>query len=143
MGYTHHDKISAINGFAVGAKGSEVALNADQEIISAIVADVSSGATTYALMPYAGTIEKISSVIDAALATNGDATISFYADTTAGTQITGGDLTIALSSTAGTVDTATPTAENVVTANQAIAVLTDGGSTNASRAEIQFILKRT
>ena len=142
MGYTHFDKVSA-NSFAIGQKGSEVDINPDYEVINAVITDVSSGADSYAIMPYAGTIEKISTVNTTALATNGAAAITFYLDTTAGTQVTGADIEIAASSAAGAVDTATPTAYNTVTANQAIAILTDGGSTNTSRAEVQFILKRT
>jgi len=142
MGYTHHDKVSA-NSFAIGQKGSEVDLNVDQEIINGVIDDISSASTHWMVSPYAGTIESIYSVIDTAITTAAAATISFKVGTTAASDVTGGDITIAAGATAGTVDSSTPTAERTLTAGQAVAMITDGGSTNASKAEISMVIKRT
>lgn len=104
------------------------------------IADVSTAASSYLLSPYAGTIEKIYSIIDGALGT-ADATLSFEI---AGTPITSGDITITqASSAAGDVDSSTPSAANTVSAGQAIELITDGLSTNAVAADIVMVLKRT
>ncbi len=142
--YSHfEDSNPCPTQYSIGAKGSEIDLNIDQEILNGVIDDVSTASIHWMVSPYAGTIEKIYSVIDTALATNGAAAISFKVGTTGAADVTGGGITIALSSTAGTVDSSTPTAENTLTAGQAIAVLTDGGSTNASKAEISMLVKRT
>lgn len=99
------------------------------------VADISTGASSWAIAPVAGTITKIWSVIDGAI-TVGDAALSFEL---AGTAITGGGITIAnAASAAGDVDSAVPTALNTVTLGQAIEIITDGGSTDAAKAVIMF-----
>jgi uncharacterized sodium:solute symporter family permease YidK len=99
------------------------------------IADISSGASSWVIAPVAGTISKIYTVIDGAIITV-DAGISFEIATVA---VTGGGITIAFTgSAAGTVDSATPTAANVVTAGQAIEIITDGASTNAVKAVVTF-----
>jgi len=78
--------------------------------------------------PVAGTITKLTSILEGAL-TVGDATVT---GSIGGTDITNGALTITqASSAAGDIDTATPTAANTVTAGQACA-LTVGGTNTAS-----------
>lgn len=94
------------------------------------VADlVGANAAVYRFVsPVVGTITKLTSILEGALAT-GNATVT---GSIGGTPITNGALTITQSgSAAGDIDTATPTAANTVTAGQACA-LTVGGSNTAS-----------
>jgi len=148
MGYTHHDKVSA-NSFAIGQKGSEIDLNVDQDILNAIIEDVSTADKTYVVAPYACTFEKAYSVLQGPITTAGAATINFYVGSTAATAVTGGALTIAATSSEGDVDVNAPTAENTLTAGQALVALSDGGSTTdtsggdtTSPARLSIILKR-
>ncbi|MCK5606461.1 hypothetical protein KAR91_31455 [Candidatus Pacearchaeota archaeon] len=97
------------------------------------IADISTGASSWVTTPVAGTISNIWTVIDGAIITV-DAGITFEIG---GTAVTGGGITIAFSgSAAGTVDSATPTALNTVTAGSAIEIITDGLSTNAVKAVV-------
>jgi len=97
------------------------------------IADISSAASTWVVSPVAGDITGITTVIDGAI-TVGDAAITFEIG---GTPVTGGGITIAYSgSAAGTVDSATPSAANTVTAGQVIEIITDGGSTDAAMAVV-------
>lgn len=97
------------------------------------VANISAAASSWAIAPVAGTISKIYSVIDGAV-TVANAGITFELG---GVAVTGGAITIAHSgSAAGTVDSATPTALNTVTAGQAIEIVADGASTDAAKAVI-------
>lgn len=104
------------------------------------VADLSAEATYYVVVPYAGTISKIESVIDGAVAT---------ADVTAtckigATGITNGVVTIATAdSAAGDVDSATPTALNTITAGAALnCVVTGGGAGGTPRGHFVFTITR-
>lgn len=83
--------------------------------------------------PVAGTITKLTSVLEGAL-TVGDATITA---SIGGTAVTGGALTIAQAgSAAGDIDTASPTAANTVTAGQAVALTVAGTNTATSSAMV-------
>lgn len=97
------------------------------------IADVSSAASSWCVSPIAGTISKIWVVLDKAI-TVANAALSFELG---GTAITGAGITAAYSGSApGTVFTSAPTALNTVTAGQAIEIITDGGSTTASKATV-------
>lgn len=97
------------------------------------VANISAAASTWTIAPVAGTISKIYSVIDGAI-TVANAGITFELG---GTAVTDGAITIAHSgSAAGTVDSATPSANNVVSAGDAIEIVADGASTDAAKAVI-------
>ncbi len=133
LGWDSQDEVFVYN---------EIPISLDEFVLTSVIDDVSSASIHWTVSPYAGTIEKVFSVIDTALATNGAAAISFKIGTTAASDVTNGGITIALSSAAGAVDSSTPTAENTVAAGQAIALISDGGSTNASKAEVVFKLKR-
>jgi len=93
----------------------------------------------YVVSPVAGTITKIYSVIDAAIA---------LADTTlvtkiGGVTVTNGTITIAYSgSAAGDVDSCTPTALNSVSAGTAIEIAS-GGETNTSGAHAHITIEIT
>lgn len=110
------------------------------DYITSEITDVSTAASHWVVVPYAGTIIKIYSVISGAIAT-ADAGISFEIG---GTPITNGGITIAYSgSAAGDVDSSTPTANNTVTAGQAIEMITDGASTNTIPARITLVIQRS
>jgi len=89
---------------------------------------------TWVVSPIAGTITKIYSVIDATIS----AADAILTCSIGGTAITAGAITVANGSTAGTVDSSIPSALNVVTAGQAISIVSDGGSTDAAGAVILF-----
>lgn len=99
--------------------------------ITCQIEDVSTAQSDWVVSPVAGTITKIYTVIDATI--TGDAALTTEIG---GTAVTGAALTIASGSGAGTVDSSTPTALNTVTAGQAIECITDGGSTNTSKATV-------
>lgn len=88
------------------------------------IADGSAEATHWMVSPVAGTISKIYTVTDGAVAT-ADITVTAKLGATA---ITGGVVTIATAaSAAGDVDVATPTALNTVAAGGAINFVVTGG----------------
>ena len=91
------------------------------------IADISTAGQIYVVSPVAGTISKIYSVINGAIATAN----SILTPKIAGTAITNGAITVAFSgSAAGDVDSSTPTAANTITAGAAIEIETDGASSN-------------
>ena len=95
--------------------------------------DISTASTSYIVSPVAGTITKIQTIINGAIAT-ADAVITGKIATTA---ITGGAVTIAYSgSAAGDVDSVTPSAANTVAVGNNINFTTNGASTNTIRATI-------
>ena len=119
---------------------NERSLSLDEFLLNVDMTDVSSAVSVWVVSPYAAKIKTIYSVINGAI-TVGDAAITVEIG---GTAVTGGAITIANSgSAAGTVDSATPTALNTVTAGQAIEIITDGGSTDASRATFTLVMQRT
>ena len=108
--------------------------------LTAVIDDISTAQSDWVVAPYAGTVTKIYSVIDAAI-TVADATLSFEIG---GTAMTSGNITVTQAgSAAGDVDSSTPSANNTVTAGQAIELITDGGSTTASKATITLVIQRT
>lgn len=106
--------------------------------LNAYLADISTAGQIYVVSPVAGTIQKIYSTINGAIAT-ADATLT---PKIAGTAVTDGAITVAYSgSAAGDVDSSTPSAANTVTAGQAIEVETDGASTNTIPVMITIEIK--
>jgi len=106
-------------------------------ILNVSLADVSTSSTVYIASPIAGTIEKIYTVIDGAIAT-ADAVLTASIGAAA---ITGGVVTIAnAGSAAGDVDVATPTAANVVAVGDQINIATNGASTNTVVANISILI---
>lgn len=93
----------------------------------------------YLVSPVAGTITKIWSVIDGALATGG-ATLTAAIG---GTPVTNGAITIAEpSSAAGDIDSATPSAANVVEVGDLITI-TPGGTNDATQSAVVSLLIET
>ena len=113
--------------------------NADavKKVIIAKITDLSTSGSTFVVCPFAGTISKIYSTIKNSISV-ADAALTFELD---GTAITGGAITVAYDgSAAGDVDSATPTANNTVTAGQAIEIITDGSSTTACETYITIVV---
>jgi len=105
--------------------------------ITVDMTDISAAGSVWVVIPYAGVISKLYSVINGAI-TIGDAAITVEL---AGVAVTGAGITIAnVGSAAGTVDSSTPTALNTVTAGQAIEIISDGGSTDACRATFTVVI---
>jgi hypothetical protein len=96
--------------------------------------DISTARSAWIVAPFAGTLSKIWSVVDG---TTSVAACVFTFEL-GGTAVTGGTLTIASGAVAGTVDSATPSALNTVTAGQAIEIISDGGSTGTVAATLSF-----
>lgn len=111
-----------------------------QEVLTLDIADGSAEGTYYLVCPHAGAITKIWSVIDGAVST-ADITLT---PSIGATPITGGLVTIATAaSAAGDIDSATPSAANVVTAGQAISFgVTGGGSGGSPRIHVAVVITR-
>lgn len=149
--YHHYTDVKGlkINGTAITATASELnimdgvvssAAEVDQFVLTGEIADISSAGSSWVVSPYAGTIEKIYTVIDGAI-TVGNAAITFEID---GTAVTDAGITIAHSeSGAGTVDSSEPSAKNSVDAGDAIEIITDGGSTDAAKAVVVLVMQRS
>ena len=100
--------------------------------------DLATAHSRFVVAPLAGTITKIYSVLDKAVAT----TDTILTSKIAGTNVTNGAITIAHSgSAAGTVDVATPSGANTVTAGQAIEIAGNGGTnTTTAHANITILM---
>lgn len=119
--------------------GSVVTDDAEQSVKSKIVSvpigDVSTAGSVWVVPGVAGTILKISNVIDTTI-TTANAGLTFEIG---GVAVTDAAITIAFSgSLPGTVDQSTPTALNVITTSDAIEVVKDGLSTVASNGVVTF-----
>lgn len=113
--------IDVQSGGAMSAPGGA---NLLQQVLHLDIEDASAEAVYYLVSPHAGTISAVYSVIDSAVLT-ADVTITGKIGATA---ITNGVVTITQSgSAAGDIDTATPTAANVLTAGQAMNFTVTGG----------------
>lgn len=99
------------------------------------IGDVSIADSAFVSPGVAGSIVKITNVIDAAI-TVADAGLTFEIG---GVAVTGAAITIAnAGSAAGDVDQSTPTALNVITATDAIEVVKDGLSSTSSSGVVTF-----
>ncbi|MFA6125526.1 hypothetical protein [Sphingomonas sp.] len=108
------------------------------KFLTVMIEDVSTAGQIYVVPGFRGKIKKINSVLNGAIATaNAVLTAKI-----AGTAVTGSTVTIAFSgSAAGDIDTATPTAANYFTDEQAIEIETDGGSDNAVQVVVTLELE--
>ena len=107
--------------------------------LHAAIADISTASSTYVAVPDGGKIIKIITALQGAIS-GGDAAITFEIG---GTAVTGGAITVANSgSAAGDIDTAEPTAANVVAEGGSIEMITDGGSTGAKKLGVTFVIRR-
>lgn len=114
-----------------GALNSPAGVSMKSLYISVDMTDISTAGSVWVSPGRACTYKRMVSVINGAI-TVGDAVITTEIG---GTLVTDGGLTIAnVGSAAGVVDVATPTAANVLTATQALEIISDGGSTDTCRA---------
>ena len=101
--------------------------------VQTTLANISAASSAWVVSPVAGKITRIHTIIDTAI-TVGDATITAEINTVA---VTDSSITIAnVGSAAGTIDSSTPTAANTVAVGDAIEIITNGGSTDTSIAQI-------
>ena len=121
-----------------GVTASAAELN-EQVLTMDVLTDETTG-DFYIIAPHAGTIDKIYTVIDAAIA---DADITVTASI-AGAAVTVGAVTIAYSgSAAGNIDIASPSAANTITAGAAIKLVVAGGTTDGGdRVHIAIVITR-
>lgn len=102
--------------------------------------NVSLASSHWVVSPISGTIGKIYTVLGTII-TTGDAIITAEIG---GTLVTDSSLTIAYSGSAvGDVDSSTPSAANTVAAGGAIEIITDGGSTVASKVQVTIFITPT
>ena len=117
--------------------GGTVSTGAGQNVktktFTTTITDISTAASYWVVPGVAGTITKISTVLYGAI-TSADAIVTAEIATVA---VTDSAITIAFTaSAAGDVDSSTPSAANVITAGQAIEIITDGGSTGTVRVDV-------
>jgi hypothetical protein len=105
--------------------------------ITSAIPDVSTVSSTFVCVPDGGRIIKI--ITHNKATTTGTAAISFEIDNVA---VTGGAISHTASGSANRVLTSEPTGANRVEENGTIECITDGGSTNASKMEITFVIRR-
>ena len=107
--------------------------------LHAAIADISPASSTFVPVPDGGKIIKIITSLQGAIS-GANAAISFEIG---GTAVTGGGITVTQSgAAAGDVDTAEPTAANVVLEDGTIEMITDGASSNAVKLNVTFIIRR-
>lgn len=123
-----------------GTQVSATATELNETFLTLDIADGSAEAVYYLLSPHAGTISKIWTVTDGAVGT-ADITITAAIGATA---VTGGVVTIATAgSAAGDIDSATPSAANVLTAGQAVNfTVTGGGAGGSPRIHLVMVVTR-
>ena len=101
--------------------------------------NVSAVEKVYVPIPFAGTVVKILTVLEAVVSSsNSTVTVKNAAGSSMGT------LTITASgSAAGDVDTLVPASNNTVTADSFITIESDGASTNTAKLRFVVVLDRT
>jgi hypothetical protein len=101
--------------------------------------NVSAVEKVYVPIPFAGTVVKILTVLEAVISSsNSTVTVKNAAGSSMGT------LTITASgSAAGDIDTLVPVSNNTVTADSFITVESDGASTNTAKLRFVVVLDRT
>jgi len=101
--------------------------------------NVSAVEKVYVPIPFAGTVVKILTVLEAVISSsNSTVTVKNAAGSSMGT------LTITSSgSAAGDVDTLVPASNNTVTADSFITIESDGASTNTAKLRFVVVLDRT
>jgi len=105
--------------------------------ITSAIPDVSSASSTFVVVPDAGRIIKIFAHNKAT--TTGTAAITFEID---GVACTSAAISHVASGSAGKKYSVEPTALNDVLEGSLIEAITNGGSTNASKMEITYVIRR-
>lgn len=123
------DTATAGQEFVADGAGSGVWVSSgNRRVFNQEIPSLNDNLTYYLVCPFAATVEQIDSVIHTAI-TGGDTVLT---GKISGTTITNGGITITQSgSAAGDVDTASPTALNIVAAGDTLEILADGVATGA------------
>jgi hypothetical protein len=110
--------------------------NVNKMYLTYEITTLNPAASYFMVVPVAATLEKIYSVIDGAI-TGANNVMTFEIG---GTLVTNGTVTITQSgSAAGDVDEAIPTATNVLTAGQALEIISNGGASNDIKCTLSFV----
>lgn len=116
-----------------GSVESVTGQNLKTKLVTVPIGDISTAGSVFVVPGIAGTIVKVSNVIDAAI-TGADAGLTLEIG---GTAVTDADITITqVGSAVGDVDQAIPSALNVITAAEAVEIVKDGLSTTASNGVV-------
>ncbi len=102
-------------------------------------ADFNTAASRFVVIPWAGTITT-AYVVNSVANTTTKTVITLEIG---GSLVTMSALEIAITAAAGTVVNQSPSAANVVTAGQAIEVITDGGGSPTMPGEVVLLIART
>lgn len=130
-------KVYVANGSGSGAWTSKEALV--ELSLEGYIENISSATTVYVPIPFAGTVVKVVTVLEAPIG-SADATITVK-NTSAASM---GTITVAqVGSAAGDVDTLTPSSNNTVAAESFITITTDGASVNSAALRFVVIMDRT
>jgi hypothetical protein len=105
--------------------------------ITSAIPNVSSASSTFVCVPDGGRIIKI--ITHNKATTTGTAAISFEIG---GVAVAGAGFNHVATSSAGKVTTVEPTGANRVEEDGTIECITNGGSTNSSKMEITFVIRR-
>lgn len=112
----------------------------DEDFIDVDIASLNSATSYYVLLPHTGTIVRTYAVIDGAIGTS-NTVITFKIG---GVTVTAGTLTIPFaSSAAGTLVSATPTANNSAVSGTPIEIAVSGASTGTARCHVVIVFLRT
>jgi len=117
----------SIAGTTVTATAAEL----NTYVLNVALDNISTASSCFVVAPKAGTISKITSIIDGTTAT-ADAVIT--ANVNGGANNITAQITIASGSAATAIDTCSPSDYQTVTAGQYIKLTTNGGSTNTVKA---------
>ena len=103
--------------------------------LTTTIDDISTASSTgWVVSPVAGTLVQVQTVIDTAI-TVGDAVLT---TTTPAGAVTATHTIATAGSAAGTVDTSVPADNNTIVFGDAIKIVSNGGSTDASKAIVTF-----
>lgn len=123
-----------IDGTAITSTAAEL----NEYTINVDFADANAAGSIFVVAPHAGSIVGLHAVN---AVTNSTAATVLTAEI-AGVLVTAPAWTIAITQAAGTVSSSVPTAANVVTAGQAIEIITDGGGTPVMPTSITIVISR-
>jgi hypothetical protein len=130
-------KVYVANGAGSGAWTAKETLVG--ETLAGYIDNISAVSTVYVPIPFAGTISKVVTVLEASIS-SADSTITVKNAAAASM----GTITVEYSgSAAGDIDTLSPSSNNTVTADSFITIASDGGSTNTAALRFVVVLDRT
>ena len=130
-------KVYVANGSGSGTWTSKETLVG--ATLTGSIDNISASSTVHVPIPFAGTISKVVTVLEAAISSaNATLTVKNAAAASMGT------ITVTQSgSAAGDVDTLSPSSNNTVVADSFITITSDGGSTNTATLRFVVVLDRS